>query len=432
MAKSSQRKKEVVSIVGLGYVGLPLAALAVDKGYKVFGITHGKQKVNAINRGINTLPDEPSIAATIAKRKIAASTSYTAVKKSDIVIVCVPTPVDHLNNPDLGPVISASKSIVRNLKRGQLIVIESTINPGVCEEVVLPILEANGKYKVGRDFELAHCPERIDPGNAKWNVRNIPRCVGSVTPKGAQRAAKFYRSIISGEVRVMKSIKEAEATKIIENTFRDINIAYVNELAKSFDVLGIDVYDVIQGAATKPFAFMPHYPSVGVGGHCIAVDPYYLIERARQAGFDHKFLKLAREINNSMPAYTVGKLQDALNQLGKSVKGTTVGVLGLSYKANVGDIRESPSLKVIALLEGLGAKVQVYDPYFPEKSTVKSLEAFLKASESIILATNHKAFLDLKPEAYKRAHVRVVIDGKNALNKSALQKLGIIYKGIGR
>lgn len=425
-------KKEALSIVGLGYVGLPLAALAVEKGYKVFGITHGKQKVNALNRGINTLPDEPSITDTIAKRKILASTSYSAVKKSDIVVVCVPTPVDHVNNPDLGPVISATKSIVRNLKKGQLIIIESTINPGVCEEVVLPILEANGKYKVGRDFELAHCPERIDPGNVKWNVRNIPRCVGSVTPKGAQRAAKFYRSIISGEVRVMKSIKEAEATKIIENTFRDINIAYVNELAKSFDVLGIDVHDVIQGAATKPFAFMPHYPSVGVGGHCIAVDPYYLIERARQAGFDHKFLKLAREINNSMPAYTVGKLQDALNQLGRSVHGTTIGVLGLSYKANVGDIRESPSLKVIELLKGLGAKVLVYDPYFPEKSSVKSLEALLKGAEAVILATNHRVFTEVKPKAYKQARVKVVIDGKNTLHKSALQKLGIIYKGIGR
>lgn len=432
MAKTIKRRKEVVSIVGLGYVGLPLAALAAEKRYRVFGVAKGKQKVNAINRGINTLPDEPSIAPIIAKKLISASTSYSAVRRSDIVIVCVPTPVDHLNNPDLGPVISASKSIARNFRKGQLIVIESTINPGVCEEVVLPILEANGKYKVGRDFELAHCPERIDPGNVKWNVRNIPRCVGSVTPKGALRAAKFYRSIISGEVRVMKSIKEAEATKIIENTFRDINIAYVNELAKSFDVLGIDVYDVIQGAATKPFAFMPHYPSVGVGGHCIAVDPYYLIERARQAGFDHKFLKLAREINNSMPAYTVGKLQDALNQLGKSVKGTSVGVLGLSYKANVGDMRESPSLKVIELLEGLGAKVIVYDPYFPEKSTVKNLEALLKGVEAVIFATNHKVFLDLKPEAYKRARIRVVIDGKNVLDKNALQKLGIIYKGIGR
>ncbi len=431
MAKVTSRKKEVVCIVGLGYVGLPLAALAVEKGYRVFGIAKDAKKIAQLNRGINTLSDEQRITATIAKKRITAGTKFDVIKRADIVVVCVPTPVDHAYKPDLGPVISASKGIAKFMKRGQLIIIESTINPGVCEEVVLPILEATGK-RVGKDFELAHCPERIDPGNATWNVTNIPRCVGSVTPKGAQRAAKFYRSLISGEVRVMKSIKEAEATKIIENTFRDINIAYVNELAKSFDVLGIDVHDVIQGAATKPFAFMPHYPSVGVGGHCIAVDPYYLIERARQAGFDHKFLKLAREINNSMPAYTVGKLQEALNELGKPLKGVSVGVLGLSYKANVGDLRESPSLKVIELLQKRGAKVQVYDPYFPEKSSVKSLEALLKGVEAVILATNHRAFVELKPEAYKRAKVRVVIDGKNALDKIALQNLGIIYKGIGR
>ncbi len=424
-------KKAAVAIVGLGYVGLPLAALAVEKGYRVYGIARSRQKVNMLNRGVSTLPDEPSIAPTIAKKQIIASTTYDAIRKSDVVVVCVPTPVDHQYNPDLGPVISASKNILKNLRKGQLIIIESTINPGVCEEVVLPILESTGK-KVGKDFELAHCPERIDPGNAKWNVRNIPRCVGGVTPRGAQQAAKFYRSLLDGEVRVMKSIKEAEATKIIENTFRDINIAYVNELAKSFDVLGIDVYDVIQGAATKPFAFMAHYPSVGVGGHCIAVDPYYLIERARKAGFDHKFLKLAREINNSMPAYTVGKLQIALNELGKSLKGTHVGVLGLSYKANVGDIRESPSLKVIELLQQLGAKVHVYDPYFPDRSTEKDIERFLHSVEAAVLATNHKPFLAVTPAQYRKAKVRVVIDGKNALDKVALQKAGIIYKGIGR
>lgn len=425
------KKRERVAIIGLGYVGLPLAALAVEKGFSVSGVARDAKRIAQLNKGINTLPDEPRITPIIAKRKIFTTKKFDVVKRADIVVVCVPTPVDHVYKPDLGPIVSAAKGIAKFMKRGQLIIIESTINPGVCEEVVLPILEASGK-RVGKDFELAHCPERIDPGNAKWNVTNIPRCVGSMTTRGAQRTAKFYRSLISGEVRIMKSLKEAEATKIIENTFRDINIAYVNELAKSFDVLGIDVYDVIQGAATKPFAFMPHYPSVGVGGHCIAVDPYYLIERARKAGFDHKFLKLAREINNSMPAYTVGKLRDALNELGKSIKGTKVGVLGLSYKANVGDVRESPSLKVVELLHELGAKVEVFDPYFPDTSTVKSLEGLLMASEAVILATNHKVFLELKPEAYKRAHVRVVIDGKNALNKSALQKLGIIYKGIGR
>ncbi|RJO59746.1 nucleotide sugar dehydrogenase [Candidatus Parcubacteria bacterium] len=426
-----KRKKEVVTVVGLGYVGLPLAVLAAERGYRVFGVARNKRNINMLNRGVNTLKDDPSLDKAIAKKLIKATTSYEPIRKSDIVIVCVPTPIDEFYNPDLTPVISASKGIVRNLKKGQLVIIESTINPGVCEEVVLPILESTGK-KVGKDFELAHCPERIDPGNVKWNVRNIPRCVGSVTKKGAVRAAKFYRSILSAEVRVMKSIKEAEATKIIENTFRDINIAYVNELAKSFDVLGIDVYDVIQGAATKPFAFMPHYPSVGVGGHCIAVDPYYLIERARKAGFDHKFLKLAREINNSMPSYTVEKLQSALNELGLPIKGTKIGILGLSYKANVGDMRESPSRKVIALLKDLGAKIEVFDPYFPEFSTTKSLQVCLQNSQAIILATNHREFLNLNPKELKKHKVKVVIDGKNAWNKEAIQNQGIVYKGIGR
>jgi len=424
-------KKEIVTIVGLGYVGLPLAVLAAGKGYKVFGIARDKHNINLLNKGINTLKDDPSLEAIIKKRLIKASWSYESVKKSDIVIVCVPTPIDELNNPDLTPVMSASKSILKNLRKGQLIIIESTINPGVCEEVVQPILESTGK-KVGQDFELAHCPERIDPGNQKWNVRNIPRCVGSVTKKGALRAAKFYRSILDGEVRIMKSIKEAEATKIIENTFRDINIAYVNELAKSFDKLGIDVHDVIQGAATKPFAFMPHYPSVGVGGHCIAVDPYYLIERARKAGFDHKFLKLAREINNSMPQYSVDKLQSALNELGLPIKGTRIGILGLSYKANVGDIRESPSKKVIGLLNDLKANVHVFDPYFPDQSTEKDLNSFLKNVDAIILATNHKEFVELNPKELKKNKIKIVIDGKNAWDKEAIKNLGIIYKGIGR
>lgn len=425
------KKKEIVTIVGLGYVGLPLAVLAAEKGYKVFGIARNKRNINLLNKGVNTLKDDPSLNAMVAKKLISATTSYEPIKKSDIVIVCVPTPIDEFYNPDLTPIISASKGILKNLKKGQLIIIESTINPGVCEEVVQPILESTGK-KVGQDFELAHCPERIDPGNQKWNVRNIPRCVGSVTKKGAIRAAKFYKSILDGEVRVMKSIKEAEATKIIENTFRDINIAYVNELAKSFDKLGIDVHDVIQGAATKPFAFMPHYPSVGVGGHCIAVDPYYLIERARKAGFDHKFLKLAREINNSMPQYTVDKLQSALNELGLAVKDTEIGVLGLSYKANVGDIRESPSKKVISLLSELGANIHVFDPYFPEQSTEKDLNSFLKNVDAIILATNHKEFVELNPKELKKHKIKIVIDGKNAWNKESIQSLCVIYKGIGR
>lgn len=432
MANKVKVKKEVVTVVGLGYVGLPLAVLAVEKGYKVFGVAKGRGGVNKINKGINTLKDDPSLDETISKKKIKADTKFDCVKKSDIVLVCVPTPVDAFYTPDLGPVKDAVNKIAKNMKRGQLIVIESTINPGVCEEVVLPILEATG-YKVGKDFYLAHCPERINPGDPKWNVSNIPRCVGAVTKKGAQIAAKFYKSILDGEVRIMKSIKEAEATKIVENSFRDINIAFVNELALSFDKLGIDIFDVLQGSSTKPFAFMAHYPSIGVGGHCIPVDPYYLIERARLSGFDHKFLKLAREINNHMPYYTVKALQRNLNSLKIPMNGAKVGVLGLSYKANVGDIRESPSEKVIAYLQELGADVHVFDSYFPERNTEKTLDNTMKKVDAIILATNHKEFLEKLTPAYIKKHkIKVVVDGKNALNKEGIINKKILYKGIGR
>ncbi len=426
-----KRLKEKVVVVGLGYVGLPLAVLAAQKGYRVTGIDHNFPRVRKLQKGINTLPEETRIAEGVKKKVFTATTKTEALRSVDIVIICVPTPVDHFYKPDLKPVITASQTIAKNLRRGQLIILESTVNPGVSEEIVLPILEKTG-LKAGRDFDLAHCPERINPGDPKWHVGNIPRCVGATSARGAKRAAAFYRSIITGEVRIMKSLKEAEATKIIENSFRDINIAFVNELARSFDALGIDLYDVIQGASNKPFAFMPHWPSIGVGGHCIPVDPYYLIERAWQAGFDHKFLRLAREINNGMPAYAVDQLQRLLNNRQLPLAGTKVALLGLSYKANVGDIRESPSLKVLALLKERRADVIVYDPYFPDQSTVPNLATALKKATAVVLATNHREFVSLTAKDLKKNGVRVVVDGKNCLNKNDIEKAGILYKGIGR
>ncbi len=423
--------KKTVAIVGLGYVGLPLAVRARERGYTVIGFDTNTEKIALLNAGKSPIEDV-FLKANIGRYPFEATNDSKRLASADIVLICVPTPVDESFYPDLEPVISASELIARHAKKGALVVLESTVNPGVSEEIVRPIFEKAG-YTVGKNIYIAHCPERINPGDVKWNVTNIPRVVGSFDKTGLQMAYDFYTSIVDGEIRKMKSIREAEAVKIVENSFRDINIAFVNELARSFDVLNIDVKDVIQGAATKPFAFMAHYPSCGVGGHCIPVDPYYLIERAKQSGFDHKFLKIAREINNSMPAYTVELLQDALNQVRLPVKGTRVGVLGLSYKANIDDVRESPAFKVIQHLEKHGAIVQTYDPHVKKRSSVKSLEALLKKSEALILVTDHKEFKELiTPELLKKHSIQVIIDGKNCLDKVSFKKSKIIYKGIGR
>ncbi len=423
--------KKTVAVIGLGYVGLPLAVRSVERGYTVIGFDTNDQKIAILKKKKSPIEDA-YLSENIPKFPFTATSDPTLLKTADIVLICVPTPVDASFFPDLEPVISACELIASNCQKGALVVLESTVNPGVSEEIVKPIFEKHG-FTVGKDIFLAHCPERINPGDEKWNVTNIPRVVGSFDAKGLKLAFEFYQSIVDGEIRKMKSIREAEAVKIVENSFRDINIAFVNELARSFEVLDIDVKDVIQGAATKPFSFMAHYPSCGVGGHCIPVDPYYLIERAKQSGFDHRFLKIAREINNSMPAHTVELLQDELNGIKLPLNGTRVGVLGLAYKANVDDLRESPAEKIIEHLKRHGAKVETYDPHILRLSSVKSLEALLRKSDALILATDHREFKEnLTPALMKKFGICIIVDGKNCLDKSAFKKAGIIYRGIGR
>ncbi len=419
-----------ISIIGLGYVGLPLAcSIAKTKKYQMVGLDLDEEKIDQINKGISPIDDEET-KKLLPKVKLEVSTNDKIIKDSEFVIICVPTPVKHDKHPDLRPLISASRTAAKYLQKGQTIIVESTIYPGVCEEVVLPILEETG-LKGGKDFELSHCPERISPGDPTWNVDNIPRNIGSLTKKGNKKAADFYRSFLSAPITELSCLKSAEATKVIENTFRDINIAYVNELAKSFDAMGIDIVEVIQGASNKPFAFMPHYPSCGVGGHCIPVDPYYLIERAKKAGFDHSFLIKAREINNSMPLYTIELLTEKLNEIKKSIKGTKIALLGLAYKANISDLRESPSLELIKILEKKGADLIKYDPYVPTLNNVASLEEALKKAEVILLATNHSEFKQISPKTLKNNGIKIVIDGKNCLNREAIISAGILYKGIG-
>lgn len=420
-----------VSIIGLGYVGLPLAcAISKKTNNEVVGFDLDDVRVDYILEKKCPI-DDVQCEEDLKIVDFEVSTDSNILKDSDIYIVCVPTPVLNDYTPDLGPIKSATEIISYYLKQNQIVIIESTINPGVCEEVLKPILEEKTNLIAGIDFDIAHCPERINPGDPKWNVYNIPRNIGSTRPEITKKCAQFYRSFIDAEINEMPDLKTTEATKIIENTFRDINIAYVNELAKSFDILGIDLITVIKAASNKPFAFMAHYPGCGVGGHCIPVDPYYLIERAKKSGFDHKFLKLAREINNSMPDYTIQILQDALNYFEKPIKGVNIGLLGLSYKANVGDLRESPSLKIRDKLLNKGAILSIYDPYFPELSNVNSLNDLLTKCFAIIIATDHKEFQIIDSTILKKYNVKIVIDGKNCLNKYDILNSGIYYKGIG-
>lgn len=400
---------KTVAILGLGYVGFPLAELlAKSRKYKVIGLD--------IKRLKSTL--------------FTATTDFSQIKKADISVICVPTPVYKNYQPDYRPLKNACMSIVKNLKKGQLVIIESTINPGTCEEIVLPILERYGAV-AGKDFLLAHCPERIDPGNKKWTLINIPRNVGGIDEPSANEAAVFYRSFLKSKVKVLNSIKAAEATKIVENTFRDINIAYVNELAMSFDKLGIDILEVIEGAKTKPFAFMPHYPGTGVGGHCIPVDPYYLIERALHSGFEHRFLEMARKVNNGMPDYTVGLLENEAEKLKLPLKRITIGLLGLAYKEDIADVRESPALQILKILKSKRLKIETFDPFIPQKSTVKDLKTFLQKCDAVILATNHSQFEKNLINLLKDSKVKVFVDGRNCISKEKILSFGIAYKGIG-
>jgi UDP-N-acetyl-D-glucosamine dehydrogenase len=426
-------KKEIVTVIGIGYVGLPLACLLAQKKYQVYGFDLNKKLVEKVNKGVPPFKD-----ALVEKNLKTAVSSYLkatqnpkVIKKSTIIIIAVPTPVDKDYRPDFNPLVKAVETVRDNFKKGQLIIVESTINPGVSEEIILPILEGKN-LKVGKDFYLAHVPERINPGDPKRNVSNLPRNVGAFTKKGLKKASDFYKSFIDAPITSMHSIKEAEATKTIENAFRDINIAFVNEIAKSFDQMGIDVTEVIKGASSK-FSFLPHWPSCGVGGHCIPVDPYYLIRKAETIGFSHDFLKLARRINNGMPDYTVELLQDELNELNLSVKNTPIGVLGVSYKANIDDTRESPSFKIIEKIKKMGGKVMVFDPFVKKYSTEKSLQSILRKSTAILIATDHAEFLNrINGETLKKYGIKIVIDGKNCLDKEEIESQGIRYKGIGR
>lgn len=430
-------KKKSVAIVGLGYVGLPLALLAARKGWSVVGVDSDSAKVATINSGRSPLADT-KIAQELKARPFSATTDAGQVGNVAVIVIAVPTPVDEKHQPDLTPLLGALTSIAPYLQPGQTLIIESTINPGVMDEAVVPTLAAKTNIPIDATstgkgaIYLAHCPERVNPGDPKWTVANIPRVIGAYSELGMKHAYGFYADILDAPIRKMGSVNEAEAVKILENTFRDINIAFVNEMAKSFAKLNIDITNVIAGASTKPFAFMPHYPGNGVGGHCISVDPYYMIERGRQAGFDHEFLKLARTINDSMPAYAVEQLEEGLKLSGLSAT-TPVALLGLTYKKNIDDIRESPALEIERQLKTKKYTLRVFDPYLPKHSTVSSLQEAIKDGAAVMLACDHDEIVKfLTPKNLKKHSIRLIVDGKNALDGQAIAAAGIAYYGIGR
>jgi len=355
-----------VGVVGLGYVGLPLATEFARAGFSVTGIDLDARKVDAVSHGTSYIPDVPSeeVVRLVSTGQLSATTDFAVCSTLDTVNICVPTPLRKTKDPDMSYIVSAVEQIARHLHPGMLIVLESTTYPGTTEEVVKPMLEAGG-MRAGIDFYLAFSPERVDPGNPTFNTHNVPKVVGGLGAESTELAALLYGAAIETIVQV-SSPQTAEMVKLLENTFRMVNIGLVNEIALMCDRMGLDVWEVVRAAATKPFGFMPFYPGPGLGGHCIPIDPFYLSWKAKQSGFDPRFIELAGQINGGMPHFVVDKIAEALNRHRKPVNGSTILVLGLAYKRDIDDIRESPSLDVMTLLHQRGAEVRYADPYVPE------------------------------------------------------------------
>lgn len=420
LEKKIADKKAVVGILGLGYVGLPLAREFASAGVKVMGFDIDEKKAKVLNSGrsiIKNIPHE-TVKKMVKSGKFTATADMSQMKKADAILICVPTPLTENREPDMQYVENSCRTIAKYLRPGQLISLESTTYPGTTRELMKPILEAGG-LKAGRDFHLVYSPEREDPGNKKFTTRTIPKVVGGYTPQDAELARRLYSQAIETMVPV-SSLEAAEAAKILENVYRCINIAMVNELKMVFDRMGIDVWEVIRAASTKPFGYQPFYPGPGLGGHCIPIDPFYLTWKARQYGMPTRFIELAGEINTNMPHYVVHKVMEALNSKKKSLNGSKVLVLGLAYKPDIDDVRESPSLELIELLREQGAKVDYNDPYIPKTHKMREYDlkmksrpltaAALKRYDCVLIATNHSDY-DYK---WIVKNAKLVVDTRNA------------------
>jgi UDP-N-acetyl-D-glucosamine dehydrogenase len=424
LAKAKDRSA-VFGIVGLGYVGLPLAMELVRAGYRVLGFDISKRVVDGLNAGRSHIQDISSdaVAKAVSAGKFSATNDLSRLSEPDAISIAVPTPLSKTKDPDVSYVLSATESIKKTLRRGQLVILESTTYPGTTRELMLPALESTG-LKVGEDFFLAFSPERVDPGNPKYNTRNTPKVVGGLTPNCLQVTVALYEPAIEHVVSV-SSTEAAELVKILENTFRSVNIGLVNEMAIVCDKLGVDVWEVIDAAATKPFGFMKFTPGPGVGGHCIPLDPHYLAWKMRTLNYRTRFIELAGEINAEMPEYWVARVADKLNDQGKAVRGSTVLVLGVAYKKDIDDIRESPALDVIRLLEQRGAIVKYHDPHVPklhedgvELESIALTADLLHGTDCVVIVTDHTG-LDY-PLVAREA--KLVVDTRHALPAGARRK----------
>ena len=409
-------KQAKVGIIGLGYVGLPLAVEFALHGFDVTGFDVDAWKVGEINAGRSYIGDvrTEDVARTVKDGKLRATTDMTKLHDMDAIDICVPTPLRKTRDPDLSYVVQAVDAVKARLKPGQLVILESTTYPGTTDEVVQPALEENG-LKAGKDFYLAFSPERVDPGNTKYNTKTIPKVVGGVNQESTDLASDLYAAIIDTVVRV-SSTQVAEMVKLLENTFRAVNIGLVNEIALMSHRMNIDVWEVIEAASTKPFGFMPFYPGPGLGGHCIPIDPFYLSWKARQSGFEARFIELAGHVNGSMPEYVVERISEALNTRRKPINGSRIHVLGVAYKKDVSDMRESPALDIMELLERRGAKMSYSDPYVPRlqhgRVDLRSMdESAVDGVDCAVICTNHGAFdYASMPKRYP-----IIVDTRNAL-----------------
>lgn len=422
--KSIKDKKACIGVIGLGYVGLPLVKTFLNEGFKVIGFDVDQKKVSHLNQGRSYIKHVTGedLKPYIREKNFKATADFEILSEVDVIIICVPTPLDPHKNPDLSFVLNTTRVIAKNLRKGQLVVLESTTYPGTTEEEMLPILEASG-LKVGKDFYLAYSPERENPGDEIYPTAKIPKVVGGVTPACRKVAKTLYDQIVVRTIPVTAP-RVAEATKLLENIFRSVNIALVNEMKMIFERLDIDVWEVIEAASTKPFGFMPFFPGPGYGGHCIPVDPFYMTWKAKEVDYPTKFIELAGEINTLMPYYVVSKTIEKLNERGKSIKGAKILILGVAYKKDVDDQRESPSLKIISLLQEKGAKISYNDPYVPESKghrdypglNLKSTPLggkMLKRCDAVIIATDHSAY----DYDWIVKNASLVIDTRNAVKK---------------